>query len=135
MSAHTTDGKLVRRPLSPHVQVYRWPMSMALSILHRVTGVALSVGTLLLTWWLVAGATSAPAFAVAQHFIASPIGLLLLFGWTVALMFHFFAGIRHLVWDAGYGFDAPQYNQSGWAVLIATGVSTVLIWAIGLAAW
>ena len=133
--AHNTQGKLVRRPLSPHLQVYRWPLSMALSIAHRVTGVGLAVGTLLLTWWLVAGAGSDGAFSAVQSFLGSFIGVVLLFLWTVALLFHFFAGIRHLVWDAGYGYDAPMYNKSGWAVLIATGVCTVLVWIVGLAVW
>ncbi len=135
MVARNTDGKLVRRPLSPHVQVYRWPLSMALSILHRITGVALGVGTLLMTWWLIAAASSDAAFATAERFIGSPTGLLLLFGWTVALFFHLFSGVRHLVWDAGFGFDAPDYNTSGWAVVIATSVCTVLVWVIGLAVW
>ncbi|MGD0103199.1 MAG: succinate dehydrogenase, cytochrome b556 subunit [Rhodopila sp.] len=135
MIARNSEGKLVRRPLSPHIQVYRWPVSMALSILHRATGVALGVGTLLLTWWLVAAAGSDDAFDRAQRFIGSAIGLLLLFGWTVALIFHFFSGIRHLVWDAGIGFDAPAYNTSGWGVVIATGVCTLLVWVVGLAVW
>jgi succinate dehydrogenase / fumarate reductase cytochrome b subunit len=135
MIAHTSDGKLVRRPLSPHIQVYRWPLSMALSILHRVTGVALGVGTLLLTWWLVAAATSPEALATAQWFMGSAVGLLLLFGWSLALIFHFFSGVRHLVWDAGFGFDAPSYNTSGWGVVIATGVATGLVWIIGLVVW
>jgi succinate dehydrogenase / fumarate reductase cytochrome b subunit len=135
MIGQNSEGKLVRRPLSPHLQVYRWPVSMALSILHRVTGVALGVGTLLLTWWLIAAASSDGAFDQAQWFMGSAIGLLLLFGWSAALIFHFFSGIRHLVWDAGFGFDPPTYNTSGWGVLIATGVCTVLVWAVGLAAW
>jgi len=135
MVARNTDGKLVNRPLSPHIQVYRWPISMALSILHRASGCALGVGTLLLTWWLVAGATSPEAFARAQRFVASPIGLLLLFGWSAALIFHLFSGIRHLAWDAGKGFDAPDYDRSGWAVIIATGACTLLVWAVGLATW
>jgi succinate dehydrogenase / fumarate reductase cytochrome b subunit len=135
MVARNTDGKLVSRPLSPHVQVYRWPLSMALSILHRASGVALGVGTLLMTWWLIAAASSDAAFASAEGFIGSPIGLLLLFGWTLALFFHLFSGVRHLVWDAGFGFDAPDYNTTGRAVVIATVVSTVLVWVIGLAVW
>lgn len=135
MVARNTDGKLIRRPLSPHLQIYRWPISMALSILHRASGIALGVGTLLLTWWLVAAAASAHAFAIAQGFIGSPIGILLLFGWSVALIFHFFAGLRHLVWDTGHGFDAPQYDNSGKAVVIATAVTTVVVWAIGLSVW
>jgi succinate dehydrogenase / fumarate reductase cytochrome b subunit len=135
MVARNSDDKLVRRPLSPHLQVYRRPISMALSISHRVTGVGLAVGTLLFTWWLVAAAISDQAFASVQWFLATPIGLLLLFGWSAALFFHFFAGIRHLVWDAGYGFDQPWYNRSAWAVVIATIVATLLLWIVGLAVW
>jgi succinate dehydrogenase / fumarate reductase cytochrome b subunit len=135
MVARNSDDKLVRRPLSPHLQVYRWPISMALSILHRATGVALAVGALLFTWWLVAAAISDGAFATVQWFLATPIGLLLLFGWSVALFFHFFAGIRHLAWDAGYGFDPPWYNRSAWVVVIATIVATLLLWIVGLAVW
>jgi succinate dehydrogenase / fumarate reductase cytochrome b subunit len=135
MIARNSEGKLVRRPLSPHIQVYRWPLSMALSILHRVTGVALSVGTLLLTWWLVAAASSDQAFDRAQWFLGSAFGLLLLFGWSAALIFHFFSGIRHLAWDAGFGYDAPTYNTTGWGVVIGTVVCTVLLWIVGLVVW
>jgi succinate dehydrogenase / fumarate reductase cytochrome b subunit len=135
MIARNSEGKLVRRPLSPHLQVYRWPISMAMSILHRITGCALAVGTLLLTWWLVAAASSDAVFDRAQWFMGSALGLLLLFGWSAALIFHFFNGIRHLVWDAGIGFEAPTYNTTGWAVLVATVVCTLLVWAVGLAVW
>ncbi len=135
MVARNTDGKLIGRPLSPHLQVYRWPVSMALSILHRVSGIGLAVGTLLLTWWLVAAAVSDDAFAVVQWFLATPVGMLLLFGWSLALFFHFFSGIRHLAWDAGYGFDKPWYNRSGWAVVIATVAATLVLWIVGLAVW
>lgn len=135
MIARNSEGKVVRRPLSPHLQVYRWPLSMALSILHRATGVALAVGTVLLTWWLVAAASSDDVFDRAQWFMGSALGLLLLFGWSAALIFHFFAGIRHLAWDAGFGFDPPVYNTTGWAVIIATVICTVLVWIIGLAVW
>jgi succinate dehydrogenase / fumarate reductase, cytochrome b subunit len=135
MIARNSEGKLVSRPLSPHLQVYRWPVSMALSILHRVTGVALGIGTLLLTWWLVAAASSEDAFGRAQWFMGSAFGLLLLFGWSVALIFHFFSGIRHLVLDAGIGFGSPVYTITGWGVIIAAGVCTVLLWAVGLTVW
>ena len=135
MVARNSSDKLIRRPLSPHVSVYRWPISMALSISHRVTGVGLGVGTLLLTWWLVAAAVSDDAFTRVQWFLATPIGMLLLFGWTVALFFHFFAGIRHLAWDAGFGFEKPWYDRSGWAVLIATAIATILLWVVSLAVW
>jgi succinate dehydrogenase / fumarate reductase cytochrome b subunit len=134
MVARNSDGKLISRPLSPHLQVYRWPISMALSILHRASGIALGVGTLLLTWWLVAAATSPEAFATAQGFIASPIGLLLLFGWTFALWFHFFSGLRHLAWDMGYGFEQRMMNKVSYLVLGASIVATLLVWAVGYAA-
>ena len=132
MVAHTSDGKLVRRPLSPHLQVYRWQITNTLSILNRLSGVACSAGTLLLVWWLVAVASGPIPFARVQWFVGSWIGLLMLFGWTVALVYHLFAGIRHLAWDAGYGFDLPTTHATGWAVVIATGVATVLVWIAGL---
>lgn len=135
MVARNSDGKLIGRPLSPHLHVYRWPISMAISIGHRITGVGLAIGTLLLTWWLVAAAVSDEAFTTVQWFLATPIGLLVLFGWTASLFFHFFAGIRHLVWDTGYGFEKPHYDWSGWAVVVATAVATVALWVIGLAVW
>jgi succinate dehydrogenase / fumarate reductase cytochrome b subunit len=133
--ARNSDGKLVRRPLSPHLQVYRPQITSFTSIMHRVTGVALAVGTLLMTWWLVAGAGDDAAFDRAQTVIGSPLGLLFLFGWTLALVYHLLNGVRHLAWDAGFGFEAPLYRTSGWGVLIATGIVTVLLWIVGLAIW
>lgn len=132
MVGTTSDGKLVRRPLSPHLQVYRPQLTSILSIMNRVTGIAVSVGTLLLVWWLVAAASGPSAFATVQGFLASPVGLFVLFGWTAALFWHFYGGIRHLTWDAGYGYDLPQTHASGWATLIATVLSTVLVWVVGL---
>ncbi len=133
--APNTDGKLIRRPMSPHLDIYRWPLSMALSISHRVTGVGLSAGTLLMTWWLAAAATSDDAFARVEWFIGSAIGLLLLFGWSAALIFHLCTGIRHLIWDSGFGFEKHEYELSGRATIAATVVVTVLLWIIGLATW
>ena len=132
MVAYTSEGKTVRRPLSPHLQVYTPQMTSILSIMNRVTGIALSAGTVLLVWWLVAAASGPNAFSVVQGFVASPVGLFVLFGWTASLFFHFYNGIRHLAWDAGYGFDLPQTYASGWAVVIATAVSSILVWAVGL---
>lgn len=131
--ARNTDGRLVRRPVSPHLQVYRWHISMVLSILHRASGIILSVGALVLVWWLVAAATSDDAFARVQWVLGSLLGTLLLFGWTVALLFHLFSGIRHLAWDAGYGFEKATAEQTGWAVVIATVLATLLVWVAGLA--
>jgi succinate dehydrogenase / fumarate reductase cytochrome b subunit len=128
----TTDGRTVRRPLSPHLQIYKPQITSALSILHRITGVALSVGTIMLVWWLVAAATSEAAFATVSAVFHSWIGHLALFGWTAALWYHFCAGIRHLVWDSGHGFELPQVHTSGAAVLAATGFLTVLTWLVGI---
>jgi succinate dehydrogenase / fumarate reductase cytochrome b subunit len=129
----TTDGRLVERPLSPHLQVYRPQITSVLSILHRATGIAISVGTLLLVWWLVAAASGEGAYAAVSGFLRSPVGLVLLFGWTAALWYHFCAGIRHLVWDAGWGYELPQVHRTGWAVVIATAALTILTWIIGVA--
>ena len=119
------------RPLSPHLQVYRPQITSTLSILHRITGIALAVGTLLLTWWLVAAAAGPEAFATAQGFIGSILGRLLLFGWSVALFYHLCNGIRHLVWDAGYGFEIETTTRSGWTVVAATAVLTLVAWIAG----
>ena len=135
MVARNSDGKLVRRPLSPHVQVYRWPLSMALSITHRITGVGLGIGTLLLTLWLLTAATSESGFERFQYFLGSAFGLFLLFCWTLSLVFHLFSGMRHLWMDTGHGFEEKEYEKSGLAVLIGTGVLTVLIWIVGLVNW
>lgn len=133
MVGRTSDGALVRRPLSPHLQVYRPQITSVLSILHRMTGVALAVGTLLLVWWLVAAASGDAAYAAVSGFLRSPVGLLVLFGWTAALWYHFCAGLRHLSWDAGWGFTLPQVHRTGRAALIATAVLTLLTWIVGVA--
>ena len=135
MVAHTSEGKLVRRPLSPHLQVYSPQISSVLSIMNRVTGVAVSVGTLLLVWWLAAAASGPAAFARVQGFIGSWFGLFVLFGWTASLFYHFFNGLRHLAWDAGFGFSIEDTHKSGWAAIIATVVATILVWVIGVAVW
>ena len=116
------------RPLSPHLQVYRPQLTSVLSIMHRITGVALAVGTLLLVYWLAAAAGGPESYAAAQGFIGSFFGQLLLFGWTVALFYHLANGIRHLFWDAGYGFELPTVQRSGQAVIAATAVLTVVSW-------
>ena len=122
------------RPTSPHLQVYRWTVTMASSILHRATGVALAAGGLWLAWWLIAAASGPDAFANAQAFSGSVLGRLFLFGFTWALMFHLLNGIRHLVWDAGYGFDVGTSTKSGWAAVIGSVALTLLAWVIGYSA-
>ena len=120
------------RPLSPHVQIYRMPLLAILSITHRATGVALSIGTLLLVYWLGSAAYGPEAYAHASSLIGSPIGYLALFGWTVALFYHLCNGIRHLIWDAGSGYELPQAYRSGYVVLGAAAALTVVTWAVGL---
>jgi succinate dehydrogenase / fumarate reductase cytochrome b subunit len=121
------------RPLSPHLQVYRWQLTSVMSILHRVTGVALAVGTLLLAYWLIAAAAGPDAFATAQGFIGSILGRVLLFGWTVALFYHLCNGIRHLFWDAGRGFELRTAYASGWAVVVVAAALSVIAWIAGYA--
>jgi succinate dehydrogenase / fumarate reductase cytochrome b subunit len=126
MVGRTSDGRLVQRPLSPHLQVYKWPVSMAGSILTRASGIAISVGTLLLVWFLVAAASSDQAYASVSGFMRSFVGVILLLGWMAALWFHFFAGIRHLAWDVGYGFARPDVRRNTYVIFGATGVCTLL---------
>ncbi len=119
------------RPLSPHLQVYRPQITSMLSILHRITGVGLGAGTLLIAWWLIAAATGPEAFDTAQAFIGSLIGRLILLGFTWALFYHLCNGIRHLVWDAGYGYDLDSVTRTGWLVVVASLVLTALAWIAG----
>ena len=126
----------MERPLSPFMFPvwYRFQLTSALSILHRITGIGLAVGSILLAFWLVSVAAGGELFAVTHAFIVSPIGLLLLFLWSVAFFYHLCNGIRHLAWDAGYGFELRQAYRSGYAVLAATAVLTVLTWSYVLLA-
>ena len=121
------------RPLSPHLEVYRPQLTSILSILHRLTGVALVFGTLLLVYWLVAVASGPGPYEIARGVIGSFFGRLLLFGWTFALLYHLCNGIRHLVWDAGYGLELTAAYRSGWAVVIASAGLTLAFWVAGYA--
>lgn len=117
-----------KRPLSPHLQVYKPQMTSVLSITHRATGIALIVGTLMVAWWLIAAATSEQAFDTAMNFTQSPIGMILMFGWSVSLYYHLSNGIRHLVWDAGYLFKLKNAYIGGYLVLLSTAVLTAATW-------
>jgi succinate dehydrogenase / fumarate reductase cytochrome b subunit len=121
------------RPLSPHLQIYRWYFTMALSIAHRASGVALAVGLVLLTWWLVALASGPDYFALVQGVMDNILGGLILFGYTFVLLYHLANGIRHLAWDAGWGFEKEQARRSGLLVLAAAGGLTLLVWMLILA--
>ncbi|MBI1775684.1 MAG: succinate dehydrogenase, cytochrome b556 subunit [Proteobacteria bacterium] len=123
-----------QRPLSPHLQIYKPQLTSVLSIIHRGTGIALTAGTLLLVYWLLAAALGPESFADAQALIGSWFGYLVLFGWSLSLFFHLANGIRHLFWDAGFGFELDQVYASGWVVVGAAVGLTVLAWVVGLVA-
>ena len=121
------------RPLSPHLQVYKLQLTSVLSILHRITGLALALGTLLLVWWLVAAALGVGAFEIVQNIIASWVGRVILLGWSFSLFYHLCNGIRHLFWDIGLGFKLSASYLSGWLVITASIVLTLVAWIWGYA--
>jgi len=123
------------RPLSPHLQIYRWQLTSVLSILHRASGIALAAGTILLVWWLGAAADGPEAYAGVQAFLGSWIGRILLFGWSLAFFYHLCNGLRHLWWDSGRGFELRQVYVGGWTVVAATIVLTAMAWILGLSHW
>ncbi|MCW5773837.1 MAG: succinate dehydrogenase, cytochrome b556 subunit [Rhodospirillaceae bacterium] len=130
MASPSSEAARPNRPLSPHLQVYRWQWTMALSILHRATGIALAVGTLLLTYWLVSAALGPDAYAAARRFLTSWIGVILLMGWSAAFYYHLFNGVRHLLWDTGRGFELKTARASGYAVFGGAVAATVLTWIV-----
>lgn len=120
------------RPLSPHLQIWRWDISMLLSILHRTSGVALSVGTVFLTIWIVALAEGGRIFEVTHGVLTSTFGVICLFLYNAALFYHLCNGVRHMFWDMGYGFEPETTNRSAWAVLVVSLLLTLSTWAIVL---
>ena len=120
--------KQTNRPLSPHLQVYKPQLTSMMSIMHRATGVALTFGLALIAWWLIAAATSEEAFNTAREFTVSPLGLIMLLGWSFSLYYHLCNGIRHLIWDMGYLFKIKNAYMAGYIVWIVTFALTVLTW-------
>ena len=120
------------RPLSPHLSIFRPLITMMMSIVHRITGAALYFGMALLAWWLLAAASGPRGFEMANRFFGSWFGLLILFGFTWALLHHLLGGIRHLIWDAGAGYSYQARNNLSWATLIGSVVLTLLVWVIGV---
>ncbi len=118
------------RPLSPHLQVYRLPLTGIISITHRATGVFLTMGTLLLVCWLMSAAAGAESFASIQEFMSSGFGMLILFGWTFALFFHLCHGVRHLIWDAGRSFEKETMDQYAMVEIGISAVLTFFLWAL-----
>jgi succinate dehydrogenase / fumarate reductase cytochrome b subunit len=123
-----------RRPRSPNVQIYRPQLTSVLSIGHRLSGVLLSLGTVLLIAWLLAAASGPEAYAVVQGVVHSFPGSALLLAWTFAVFYHLCNGIRHLFWDCGKGLELGSIYASGWAVVIASIVLTAAAWLVGLTA-
>ena len=122
----------VHRPLSPHLQVYRPQLTTVLSILHRATGIALSVGALYLATWVIYAAASPKAYALFQSFNTSIVGRVVLGGWLFCAFYHLCNGIRHLFWDAGYGFELKDAYRSGWIVVAVSLIATAVSWIVGL---
>lgn len=124
------DAK-ANRPLSPHLQIYKPIPTMVMSIMHRITGAALYFGTLLLAWWLIGAATGEAYFNYVDDFLSSIIGRLILFGYTWALIHHALGGIRHFMWDLGYGFDKHFSTKLAYATIIGSVSLTLLLWVVG----
>jgi succinate dehydrogenase / fumarate reductase, cytochrome b subunit len=118
------------RPLSPHVGLYRWQIGNSLSILHRLTGVALALGLIALCYWLISLAGGEQSYVAAAQVFASPLGFLGLIGWTFAFWYHLLNGVRHLFWDAGYGYERTQRHASGWFAVLGAIAATLCVWAL-----
>ena len=118
------------RPMSPHLQVWRWHITMATSILHRATGVALYVGALIAAAWAVSLASGPEAYAGFKGMMGSPLGKLVMFGLTLSYFYHLANGIRHLVWDAGHGLDVKSANATAVVVFAFAAAATVAVWWI-----
>lgn len=122
----------VHRPLSPHLQVYKWQLTSVMSILHRITGIALSGGALYLVIWVVFASASPQTYAMFQSFNVSILGRIFLGGWLFCVFYHLCNGIRHLFWDAGFGFELKDAYRSGWIVVVVSLAATIVSWIVGL---
>lgn len=120
------------RPLSPHLSIYRPPITMTMSIVHRITGMALYAGTLLVAWWLIAASISQSYFDFVNAIFDSWIGRLVLLGYTWALLHHMLGGIRHLVWDTGAGLEKHTASKIAWTTVAGSLTLTVLVWVVGI---
>lgn len=122
------------RPLSPHLQVYRPQITSFLSILHRATGVVLAIGALFFTYWLLAATYGPEKFAAAQALFGSIIGQLILWGFTFSVFYHLANGIRHMAWDAGWGFELDRLRITGWLTIVFAAAMTVLTLVVAYSA-
>lgn len=118
------------RPLSPHVGIYRWQIGNSLSILHRLTGVALAMGLPALCYWFISLSAGETSYAAAMRVLAGAVGRILMIGWTFAFMYHLLNGVRHLFWDIGLGFERTQRHASGWFAVLGATFLTVAMWGL-----
>lgn len=130
MADAAASARRKERPLSPFITIYRWPVTMLTSIVHRVTGVGLGIGALVVAWWLIATASGAEAYDVFQAAAHHWLGRLVLFGFTWALMFHAVNGVRHLVWDVGYAFEKHTAERISALVIVLSIVLTIGVWVL-----
>ena len=131
LEAGTTTAARRARPLSPHLQVYKFMLSYVMSGFHRVSGFVLYFGVLLIAWWLVAAATGPNAYANFEWFMGSLIGRLVLLGYTWALLHHMLGGVRHLIWDLGYGFEPAEREFLALATIVGSISLTLIVWVVG----
>lgn len=115
-----------KRPLSPHLQIYKWQITSVMSILHRFAEIALSFGLLMFAWWIISMALGVEAFYTFQKFCSSWIGQLMLIGWSFAIFFHMFSNVRYLLWDLGYGFELRTVSITGWLVVVGSAVAAAV---------
>ena len=120
------------RPLSPHISIYRWPITMLLSILHRATGIAMSFGLIVFAAWLLNAAEGPETYQYFRAVMSGIVGQLLLIGWTFAFFLHLGNGVRHLFWDTGRGLEKHQANASAWFVLLFAVILTAGFWVVVL---
>ena len=131
MADNPQSPSIRERPLSPHLTIYKWPITMATSITHRATGVAISAGMVLVAWGLISLASGPEMYQPFLTAMKNPIGLVVLFGMLWSLIYHFLNGIRHLAWDFGYGFAVPTANRTGVTVIALSILLTNAIFAYG----
>jgi succinate dehydrogenase cytochrome b subunit len=124
--------RIVERPLSPHLGIYRMTITMVMSIVHRITGAALYVGTLLLAAWLISAAMGPKVYDSTNALFGHPLGKLVLLGYTWAVFHHMLGGMRHLLWDTGRGLQPGTANVLGWLTVLGSLAATAMLWALGL---
>lgn len=131
MAENPQTPALRARPLSPFTTIYKWPITMATSITHRLTGIAISAGMILLAWWLIAVASGPEMYQPVVAFAANPVGQVILFGFLWSLIYHLLNGIRHLAWDLGYGFAVPTANRTGVLVIALSVIVAAAVFGYG----